>query len=170
DLPAGRLAFSLLDFCFGFRHSDFGFDAMCTVTFIARRSGYCLGMNRDEKLTRLAGLPPRKKEVNGHAVICPAEPGGGTWIAVNDHGAAFALVNWYSITARVGRNSMSRGEVVNSISTVVSPDSAPAALSALPLKRINPFRLIGFFPASCEIIEWRWDLKQLVRKKHRWKS
>ena len=42
-----------------------------TVTFIARQRGYCLGMNRDEKLTRAAGLPPKKKQVNGCSVICP---------------------------------------------------------------------------------------------------
>jgi len=38
---------------------------MCTVTFIARRNGYVLGMNRDEKLTRAAGLPPRLTHLNG---------------------------------------------------------------------------------------------------------
>src|SRR6266853_2821052 len=77
---------------------------MCTVTFIARRRGYCLGMNRDEKLARPTGLPPRKKMVNGRAVISPSEPGGGTWIALNDQGATLALINWYSIIARVDRN------------------------------------------------------------------
>jgi len=73
---------------------------MCTVTFIARRRGYCLGMNRDEKLTR----------------------------------------------------------------------PTAAALDGLPLNRINPFRLIGIYPATSEIIEWRWNLKNLVRKNHRWKA
>src|SRR5258706_10058037 len=96
---------------------------MCTVTFIARKRGYCLGMNRDEKLTRPTGLPPKTKKVNGRAVISPSEPGGGTWIAVNDHGATLALINWYSIATRVDRNALSRGEVVNSASAAISPDS-----------------------------------------------
>src|SRR5258708_34767046 len=109
---------------------------MCTVTFIARQRGYCLGMNRDEKLTRPTGLPPKKKNVNGHTVISPSEPGGGTWIAVNDHGATFALINRYSIAARVGRNAMSRGEVVNAVSVTTSPDFAHAAFAGLPLNRI----------------------------------
>src|SRR6266700_7181437 len=81
---------------------------MCTVTFIARRSGYCLGMNRDEKLTRPTALPPRKRMVNGRAVVVPSDPGGGTWIALNDHGATLALINWYSITARVDGKAVSR--------------------------------------------------------------
>jgi hypothetical protein len=143
---------------------------MCTVTLIARRKGYCLGMNRDEKLTRPAGLPPKKKTVNGRAVISPSEPGGGTWIAVNDHGATLALINWYSITARVGSKAVSRGEVINSMSSAISADAAHAALAGLPLNRMNPFRVIGVYPATGEIIEWRWNLSQLVQKNHRWKT
>lgn len=143
---------------------------MCTVTFIARKRGYCLGMNRDEKLIRPIGLPPKKRVVNGRAVISPMEPGGGTWIAVNDHGATLALINWYSITVRVGGKAVSRGEVVNSVSAFGSPDLANAALAKLPLKQMNPFRLIGIYPATSEIVEWRWNLRQLVRKKHHWKT
>src|SRR5882724_10376644 len=143
---------------------------MCTVTFIARQKGYCLGMNRDEKLTRPAGLPPKKKTVSGRAVICPSESGGGTWITLNDRGTTLALINWYSITARAGHDAVSRGEVVNSVSAATSPDIADAALAGLPLNRINPFRLIGIFPVTGEVVEWRWNLKQLVRKDHRWES
>jgi hypothetical protein len=143
---------------------------MCTVTFIARQRGYCLGMNRDEKLTRPIGLPPKKQKVDGRAIISPSEPGGGTWIAVNDYGTTLALINWYSITARVGVKAVSRGEVIHSISTANSPDGADAALHRLTLNRMNPFRLIGVFPATGEIVEWRWNLKRLVRKNHSWKT
>ena len=143
---------------------------MCTVTFVARPRGYCLGMNRDEKLSRAAGMPPKKKTVKGHAVLGPSEPGGGTWITVNDQGATFALINWYSIAARVGGEMVSRGTVVNSVGTTVSPDLTDATLAKLPLDQINPFRLIGIFPATSKIAEWQWNLKQLVRKNLRWKS
>jgi len=127
-------------------------------------------MNRDEKLTRPNGLPPKRRKVNGRVVVAPSEPGGGTWLAVNDHGATLALINWYSMTARVGGNAISRGEVVNSVSATTSPNFADEAIAGLPLNRINPFRLIGVFPISGELIEWRWDLKKLGRKNHRWKS
>ena len=143
---------------------------MCTVTFIAQQRGYCLGMNRDEKLARRAGLPPAKRRVNGRVVVCPSEPGGGAWIALNDHGATLALINWYSITARVADNVISRGEVINAVNVAVSPDSADLTLAALPLPHINPFRLIGIFPSTGEIAEWRWNLDQLVRKNHRWET
>src|SRR5664279_5533182 len=143
---------------------------MCTVTFIARKNGYAFGMNRDEQLSRVAGLPPSKKIIGGCAVLAPSEPGGGTWIALNNAGVTFALINWYSITARVSGETVSRGQVVNAVCAAKSPDGAAAALAQLSLQRINPFRLIGVFPGTKEIDEWRWDLKTLVRKKHRWKD
>jgi hypothetical protein len=127
-------------------------------------------MNRDEKRTRPTGLRPKKKRVNGRAVISPSEPGGGTWIAVNDHGATLALINWYSIRARVGGKTVSRGKVINCMSAANSPNFADAALRGLPLNRIDPFRLIGVFPMTGEILEWRWNLKQLIRKHLHWKS
>jgi hypothetical protein len=141
---------------------------MCTVTFIAQRNGYCLGMNRDERLTRVEGLPPTRNKLNGRRLLYPAEPSGGTWIALNDSGASLALINWYSVTDKVDRGAMSRGEVVKAVGAADSAEVANAALKELPLKGINPFRLIGIFPSSLEIIEWRWNLKQLVRKNARW--
>ena len=143
---------------------------MCTVTFIARKRGYALGMNRDEKLTRPSGLPPKRKKVNGRVLLFPSEPSGGTWIAVNDSGTTFALINWYAIPARVRGQVMSRGDVVTAASAADSPELADAALARLPINRINPFRLIGIFPATSEVVEWRWNLKRLVREKHRWET
>jgi hypothetical protein len=142
---------------------------MCTVTLIARRNGYALGMNRDEKLTRVNGLPPRELQVNGHRVLNPSEPSGGTWIALNDSGATFALINWYSITTRVGKNPVSRGNVVNAVRAKSSVEKVIAALVSLPLKQTNPFRLIGVFPATREVVEWRWDLKKLSQRNCTWK-
>jgi len=127
-------------------------------------------MNRDEKLSRPAGLSPIKRNVNGRVVLCPSEASGGTWIATNNSGATVALINWYSIAARVQCNAISRGEVVNAVSTAGSPDVADVAFGELALNRINPFRLIGIYPASGEVMEWRWDLKRLVRKSHPWKT
>ncbi len=143
---------------------------MCTVTFIPRPPGYRLAMNRDEKRTRVGGLPPSTKSAGGRAVVCPSEPGGGTWLALNDSGATLALVNWYSVSARVHALPRSRGEVVNAVSATASAAEAGERLARLPLRQVNPFRLVGIFPATREISEWRWDLKQLVRRRHRWRA
>ncbi|MEI6197802.1 MAG: NRDE family protein [Verrucomicrobiota bacterium] len=143
---------------------------MCTVSFIARKKGYALAMNRDEKLARVEGLPPSTKIIGGRIVLAPSEPGGGTWIALNDGGATLALINWYSITARVSEEIVSRGMVVNATSAAATPKVAEVTLNQLPLKQINPFRLIGVFPATNEIVQWSWDLKKLARRNHPWQA
>lgn len=143
---------------------------MCTVSFIPRQHGYALAMNRDEQLTRAAGLPPAQTILRGCRVLAPSEPGGGTWIAVNDCGVTFALINWYAIPARAPGQAVSRGQVVRTAGSAPTPAAAEAALAQLPLTQINPFRLIGVFPAIREVIEWRWDLQQLVRQPQRWRE
>jgi len=143
---------------------------MCTVTFIARKRGYLLGMNRDEKLSRPAGLPPSKRKLHGHRVIYPSEPGGGTWISLNDSGVTLALINWYSVARRVTTNPVSRGEVIPSMSTADSAEFVEAGLAKLPFPSINPFRLIAIFPKSRSAVEWRWDLRELTRTDHNWRS
>ena len=141
---------------------------MCTLTFMPRQKGYCLAMNRDEKLARPQGLPPRLRIVENRRVICPSEPDGGTWIALNDFGVSLALINWYSVSARIETSAATRGEVVKAAFTADEPKSAEALLLTLPLNRINPFRLIGIFPAGGDITEWRWDLRALQREAHAW--
>jgi Transport and Golgi organisation 2 len=142
---------------------------MCTISFIARERGYLLAMNRDEKLTRPKGLPPTILSLDDRKVICPSEPSGGTWIALNDAGVTFALINWYSIKAGISKNPVSRGEVVNFVRSQISADGASEILGRLPLKQINPFRLIGVFPLTQEIVEWRWDLEKLDCKRLPWR-
>ena len=143
---------------------------MCTVSFIARRRGYLLGMNRDEQLTRAKGLPPTLRSVDGVRVISPFEPGGGTWIALNEFDVTLALVNWYSITARVRSNPISRGEVVKTTCVANSPGEVESVLKILLLRQVNPFRLIGVFPEKKKVVQWRWNLRKLERKDHAWQA
>jgi hypothetical protein len=143
---------------------------MCTVTLIARRHGYALGMNRDEKRVRVAGLPPARRTLEGRTVLYPSEPEGGTWIGVNDAGIALALINWYSVNVRAPAPAVSRGEVVLSALLGTSAAAVDAAVQARPLSRTNPFRLIGVFPKAKEVVEWRWDLQQFVRRPHPWRT
>ena len=143
---------------------------MCTVTFIAQKNGYALGMNRDEKLTRVKALPPRRQTINGQAALFPSEPGGGTWIGVNAAGATFALINWYSVRARVSASAVSRGLVVRAALGHGAASQADKELRIFPLDRTNPFRLIGVFPNEEQVVEWRWNLSRLERVGHEWKT
>jgi hypothetical protein len=143
---------------------------MCTVTLIARKRGYLLGMNRDEKLTRIAGLPPREQVVNGRRALFPSEPAGGTWVGVNEARVSFALINWYSVPARVNGPAVSRGAVTRSALATVTSAEASALLEQLPLERTNPFRLIGVFPDEEKVVEWRWNLSRLDVVSHAWQT
>ena len=143
---------------------------MCTVTFIARRNGYAIGMNRDENLSRVQGLPPAQHQVNGRAAVFPSEPSGGTWIGVNDARVTFALINWYTVPTRVSDQPVSRGQVTLSVLGFDDPEAAEDELLRYPLVQTNPFRLIGIFPESHSVVEWRWDLRCLQRVAHDWQT
>jgi hypothetical protein len=143
---------------------------MCTVTFIPRPNGYALGMSRDEKLTRVSALPPARYCLGKYDAIFPSEPKGGTWIGVNDARITFALINWYSAPTRVTGRSVTRGEIVKFTLPLDSADLADETLSHAPLSRINPFRLIGIFPAQRSLVEWRWDLEQVERLDFPWQT
>jgi hypothetical protein len=143
---------------------------MCTVSFIGGRSGYALGMNRDEKLSRPAALPVAAHRLNGRVALFPSEPTGGTWIGVNDVGASLALINWYRADARVETEPVSRGDIVRTLLHLDSLGKVTDTLAVLELKRVNPFRLIGVFLAERSVCEWRWNLQQLERIEHHWES
>lgn len=143
---------------------------MCTVTFIARRQGFLLGMNRDEQRSRPPGLPPKKVVMSGVQVLCPSETGGGTWIAVNETGNGFALINWYAIKTQEPGHPLSRGEVVRAVSPTASLETAAEKLLALALPRVRPFRLMGFFPGERNVAEWRWNGRVLETVVHPWKT
>ena len=143
---------------------------MCTVTFLARKRGYALAMNRDEKRARPKGLPPCERKIGGHRVVYPSEPGGGTWISVNDSGMTLALINWYSVGRCPAARAISRGDIIPSISSAQCPHQVDVALAKLALRRIKPFRLVGIFPGPRTIVEWRWDLTELGRQEHQWRN
>jgi hypothetical protein len=134
-----------------------------------RRKGYCLAMNRDEKRARAKGQPPAMRKINGSYVLYPSEPTGGTWIALNDKGVALALINWYSANAKAKGTAVSRGVIIPRLCSAESVALANRELGSLPLTRINPFRLIGIFPASEKIIEWSWDMTQLRQQRLSWR-
>lgn len=143
---------------------------MCTVTLIARRTGYRLGMNRDEKLTRVTACPPEVRRLGTRKVMFPSEPTGGTWVGVNDAGVTLALINWYSIQALPSKPAVSRGDIVRSVLPAEDSSCVEDQLSRAPLHRVSPFRLIGVFPHRQQVIEWRWNLKELDRQPHSWRN
>lgn len=126
-------------------------------------------MNRDEKRSRVPALLPAIIDLGERRVVLPREPNGGTWIAVNDRGICFALINWYRIEREPARSIISRGKVVVAVAGASSTEDIAARLGALKLQRLRPFRLIGIVPSERNLTEWRWNLERLSGRKHSWR-
>jgi hypothetical protein len=141
---------------------------MCTISFVPKLRGFYLAMNRDEKFTRSTALPPAIVDLADRRAIFPREREGGTWIAANDAGVCFALVNWHRIKREPARSIASRGQVVKALAGKISTEEIAAGLAALPLRRLPPFRLIAIIPSEQRVTEWRWDSDRLFVHKHAW--
>jgi hypothetical protein len=144
---------------------------MCTLSLSPEDSGFFLVMNRDEQRSRVTAHPPRPRRLGERTVLHPSEPGGGTWIGINDSGTVFALLNWYSVPVRPLTQLRSRGTIVPALLTESDPHRAGHRLAALGLELFQPFRVVGIFPseASGAIREWRWNGASLVARDHPWK-
>jgi hypothetical protein len=142
---------------------------MCTVSFLPHARGFYLGMNRDESLQRPAAAAPELFLRNGRAAIYPTEPGGGSWVGVNETGLTLSLINWYAIPRQPGVGRVSRGIIVPALLAVGTFLEVQRALDILPKQDLAPFRLLAFAPQDRLISEFRWDQQALEMQAHPWR-
>ena len=141
---------------------------MCTLSVVTHDSGYYLAMNRDELVSRGAAAPPAQFDLGKTRAIYPRDIAGGTWIAANSHGVAFALLNWNDVPQSGASKQRSRGCVIPNLIRLNPSHEVTAALPHLDLKGIMPFRLVGVFPAEMRMWEWRWNHEKLESEPHDW--
>jgi hypothetical protein len=141
---------------------------MCTVSFLPRTNGFYVAMNRDEERDRLAGLAPAVVELESRRAVFPRERTGGTWICANDSGVCLALINWHRIEHKPKNDTLSRGLVVRQLAGESTANEIAAAMKKLPVRTLQPFRLIAIVPRERRIIEWRWNLQRLAICSHEW--
>jgi hypothetical protein len=125
---------------------------VCTVTALPRsllvsdpapdRLLLRVACNRDELLTRQPALPPTLWAAGRQRALMPIDPdSGGTWIAANDAGLVFVLLN-ANPKGPVRTGNVSRGTIVP---TLVGSSTVSRALSQarnLDADRFSPFRLL----------------------------
>ncbi len=140
---------------------------MCTVTFIPHREGYRLAMNRDERTSRAIASPPAVFQHRGIVSIYPRDAEGGTWIAANGWGIAFALLNWND-TETLHAKVHSRGSVIPALIDATDSQAAQFALCNLSLEGILPFTLLGLFPEEEALLLWRWNQSSLESQSISW--
>jgi hypothetical protein len=123
---------------------------MCTVSWLHTPSGYQLLCNHDERHTRKPALGPMVRNLSGVRVIAPVDGGlGGAWIAINEAGLAFSLVNRY-ICGRCSpgsnRKPPSRGLVLMRLVDCRSLEEAQNRFDRLDLGSYPPFTIVLLAP------------------------
>jgi hypothetical protein len=126
---------------------------MCTVTAIPRAALAApawasdplllrLVCSRDERIARPAALAPVLHAVDGRRVMMPTDPeSGGSWIAVNDCGLTFALLNT-NAGEPPASDGLSRGELIPRVAGAGSLSEALARVLDAGAERYRPFRLL----------------------------
>lgn len=131
---------------------------MCTASWLFAGEEFCLLFNRDERRVRPRGLPPRPAETGGVRYLAPVDAAaGGTWIAVNEHGLLFALLNRTEEGVAPGSGSTSRGSVIPALVGFSGASRANQGLAALDLRQCAPFRLLVRDPRSREMFCSAWN-------------
>lgn len=118
---------------------------MCTLSWFFHNDGYELFFNRDESKTREKALPPQLFR-GSVSTIMPIDPqGGGTWIAVNDRGVSFALLNYYQGQKKKD-GQHSRGEIIKHLSVSKSFQDVEDILARINIANFSAFSLAVFCP------------------------
>jgi Transport and Golgi organisation 2 len=141
---------------------------MCTLSLVTKATGFLLAMNRDEQRTRTTALPPAVHRCGDLSARYPSEPGGGTWIGLNEAGLCVALINWYSRPQYRGTPAFSRGTIIPRLLACSSLEEMERTLRALPSERLNPFRLFAIGRSSQEVREYQSQESGMERVDHPW--
>jgi hypothetical protein len=141
---------------------------MCSLSFLPHSKGAFLAMNRDELNSRPIAHPPALQHCGILTAIYPAEPGGGTWVGVNECGLSLALLNWNFRPDSGHLERESRGRVIPLLLGKSTPRESAAMLESIDLGRTNPFRLIMALHQERHLSEWMWDGDSLHSRPHTW--
>ena len=125
---------------------------MCTVTALPRsllssdaspgRLLLRVACNRDELLTRAPALPPTLWVAGARRAVMPIDPhSGGTWIAANDAGLVFVVLN-ANDGAPVRPCEVSRGTIIPTLVGCGTLSGALAQARHIRADRFAPFRLL----------------------------
>jgi hypothetical protein len=146
---------------------------MCTLTLLRDRQGagrdgsaprWRIVFNRDEQRSRPAARPPALHVCGEVRTLYPVDlQGGGTWIAVTEHGLVLALLNGAERAAaegEVGTARVSRGTIIPAIAASGARRAAVAPIGGLDATRYRPFHLV--VADDREIVEVTSDGRTLV--------
>jgi len=118
---------------------------VCTASWLIRSDGFELFFNRDEARSRLEARPPELLVLAGGRCLAPIDGNaGGTWIGVNEHGLAVAILNAWEDTAETELPRVSRGELVMALLSSRSGGELRQRLRGRELHAFRGFRVAAF--------------------------
>jgi uncharacterized protein with NRDE domain len=125
---------------------------MCTVTFIATKTGAIITSNRDEHVLRTA-LPPEKRTFNHKTLIFPKDPAaGGTWYATDGTETVVVLLNGAAEKHKhLPPYRRSRGLIVLDL---ITSDHPISEWDFIDLDHVEPFTIVLFFEKKLYQLQW----------------
>lgn len=127
---------------------------MCTVLYAPVGRSCIVASLRDESPLRTPALPPAVFQGSDTRYILPLDPaGGGSWVGVNDRGAAVVLMNGAfgrHIPAPPYRHS--RGTIVRDLLDSLSP---AVRWKDMPMEGVEPYSLILAHEGT--LVRCTWD-------------
>lgn len=133
---------------------------MCTASWRHAADGFELHFNRDESVRRGRARPPEPLEVEGVRALAPIDAdAGGTWLGVNEHGLAVALLNAWDLRDDP-REPRSRGLLVRDLLAAADVRGAVARLAREDLARYRGFTLLFLAPGGAAGVR-HWDGRAL---------
>lgn len=127
---------------------------MCTVSWLHAPDGYQLLCNRDERHARKPASAPFVQHRRGVRLISPADGDhGGSWIAVNEFGLTFCLLNRYGCgtccgEAKADCGYRSRGLLLMDLVECQSLAEVRTTINGLDLGEFPPFIIVVLAPAQ----------------------
>jgi hypothetical protein len=144
---------------------------MCTVTIVpsdgATGTPARMACNRDEQRTRVPALAPMIRRYGDRHALLPIDPpSDGTWVAVNDAGLAFTLLNVNLPLEEQRRsvgNRLPRGGIIQRILHCGSLAEAVDQAERIAPGAFAPFRLV--ITDGSTVVEGRSDGVRLTLRR-----
>jgi len=148
------------------------------VTWAVTLSGYDLLFNRDEQRTRVRAEPPAvRAAADGARFLAPLDPqGGGSWIAVSDHGLTTCLLNSCEPDRPLASDpgpashplapeaAVSRGRLPFILADCRCPADVALRLEKEDLARYRPFLLLALAAGAGGPAAWHWSGTRLAHR------
>jgi len=143
---------------------------MCTVTWQPQTNGYILGFNRDEQRSREQASPPQQMIIDGCQMLAPIDrPVGGTWIAVNQYGNCFCLLNYYQANIKEHKQPFqSRGHLIKQLGHCQNAAELQQHIRQIDCSQYRGFQLLFLaLQKSDSIVDYLYNGSQLIHTEHR---